>query len=290
MERSLTPQEQAIVETLAYYDTFGKSPLTLVELRRYLFTHHRASATLADLSGTLGVLRQQGIVAHNNGFWCLQERERLFAVREQGAKEAALKWKRFSRIAGFLAYIPFLQAVYVTGSVSIGNAHPKSDIDILIEARPGHLWTVRMLVTVVSHLLGRRRYGNTVQNRLCFNHYAISNAPLGPNRVHRVVSSLAIPVWNSSHPTGHRYALRPRRLLLAARGALEALLGLTRGHRILEQLCYTLQVRKITSNRHERYPEQLGPLTLTTSNLIFYYPRVLLTEQRFKALSTRYTH
>jgi len=79
--------------------------------------------------------------------------------------------KKAQRIANFLSIAPFVRMVGLNGSMTKGTMREDSDIDFLIIAGHGRIWTVRFLVTILTHITGQRRYGNKVAGRICLNRY-----------------------------------------------------------------------------------------------------------------------
>jgi len=61
--------------------------------------------------------------------------------------------------------------VAVTGAVAMKNSKPASDLDFLIALRHEKIWTGRTIVTLLLHLLGKRRYGLKIADRACLNHF-----------------------------------------------------------------------------------------------------------------------
>jgi len=83
-----------------------------------------------------------------------------------------------ARIAGrLLAYVPFLRLAGLNGSVVRGADNDQSDIDFLIIAVPGRLYTARFFSHLLIHLTGWRRYGHRAINRVCLNCYLSSSHP-----------------------------------------------------------------------------------------------------------------
>ncbi len=81
------------------------------------------------------------------------------------------KWRIASRTLRWITWIPFLRMVAVTNTLPMGLAKPESDIDLLIVGAAGRLWLVRLLVTAVTQLLGKRRHGQLITDRLCLSFY-----------------------------------------------------------------------------------------------------------------------
>lgn len=82
---------------------------------------------------------------------------------------------RAKRTARFLAYTPFMRAVLLNGSIVTGSETQESDIDFLIIAKHGRLYTTRFFATALAGLTGYRRHGNKVAGRICLNCYLSDN-------------------------------------------------------------------------------------------------------------------
>jgi len=96
------------------------------------------------------------------------ERELLFQKR----------LKKAQRIATLLSAVPFVRMIGLNGSMTKGTMRPDSDIDFLIIAKHGRIWTARFFVTILTHLTGQRRYGNKIAGRICLNHYLNDISPI----------------------------------------------------------------------------------------------------------------
>ena len=143
--------EQAILETLAYSDVFD-FPLHVEELHRYL----RVRSTLADLQGALA--RGVRSVACCKGFYFLNGREALVPLRmlrEACSRPALLRARHFGRILGRL---PFIRMVALTGSLALLNADETADLDYMLVARQGRVWTARGFALLFGRLTARRGY------------------------------------------------------------------------------------------------------------------------------------
>ena len=66
---------------------------------------------------------------------------------------------------------PFMKMVLVSGSLALGNSKDESDIDLIIVAKKKRIWIVRTFVTLLTSILGVRRYKNKTKNKICLNHY-----------------------------------------------------------------------------------------------------------------------
>jgi len=72
----------------------------------------------------------------------------------------------------------------LNGSLVRGQENAESDIDFLVVARCGRLYTARFFATILTELTGYRRKGNSVAGRICLNCYLPDNdlniAPANP--------------------------------------------------------------------------------------------------------------
>lgn len=280
---NLTRTEDSVVSTLAYYKAMGVEGLTLLEVHKYFLEKDRRNMRLFFVLEALENLKNARLISERNGFWYLPKTENDYSERIKRSKVSLYKWKRMRKIAVFLTYIPYTRVISVTGSVSLSNSRAKSDIDMLVRCRERRIWTTRFLVTSVSYLSRKRRYGSKIKNRLCFNHYLTEKAPtLGPKPLDDVVSAIRIPVWAHDKDTGNEsvFALRPNRFLLYIKDALELFLSVTGIGFALEYALGEMQIKKIKRNPMG-YPEELPRLELSSPNIIFYYPKVKKTESKY---------
>lgn len=85
------------------------------------------------------------------------------------------KWRKFLRLRKFFSYIPFVDFVFVSGSLALGKPHEFSDFDVIVGAKKGRIFTVRMLTICVFSVLGARRgrleSGKEVSDKICLNHF-----------------------------------------------------------------------------------------------------------------------
>jgi hypothetical protein len=51
------------------------------------------------------------------------------------------------------------------------NAERPSDWDLLVVLEKGKIWTGRTLITTAAQLMGKRRYGGKVKDRICLNYF-----------------------------------------------------------------------------------------------------------------------
>ncbi len=105
------------------------------------------------------------------------------------------------KVLGYLLQIaPFVRAVILTGSMTIGSTNESSDIDLLIVTKERRLYLARFFVTLLTTLTGLRRTpkAKNPAGKFCLNYYlAADNLDIRPHtarcaRFHRHI----IRVWD----------------------------------------------------------------------------------------------
>ncbi len=91
--------------------------------------------------------------------------------RLERKKIADQKWNKIKPVFKILQIVPFIKFMMVSGSLAMGNTKKESDIDLIIVAKKGRIWTARTLITLLTSVLGVRRHGNITQDKICLNHY-----------------------------------------------------------------------------------------------------------------------
>lgn len=83
-----------------------------------------------------------------------------------------------AKLAGkILRFAPFIRMAALNGSIVRGGETKESDIDILIIAKDGRLYTCRAFAVLLIHLTGWRRHGNKIAGRICLNCYLNDKSP-----------------------------------------------------------------------------------------------------------------
>lgn len=180
--------EKAIFATIAYYDYFNY-PLTAGEVYCYLMKledsikNDRVAPDqelkfseiieILDNSEKLGKLIEQ-----KNGLYFLRGREGMIKQRIQKKKLMDQKFKKIKWILGAASYFPFVRLIMLSGSMGLGNPLKESDVDLLVVAKHGRIWTARAILTFFALMFGAYRHTGRTKNRLCLNHY-ITDQSLG---------------------------------------------------------------------------------------------------------------
>ena len=89
------------------------------------------------------------------------------------------------KVLGYLLQIaPFVRAVILTGSMTIGSTKESSDIDLLIVTKKRRLYLSRFFVTLLTTITGLRRTPKTKNpaGKFCLNYYlAADNLDIRPH-------------------------------------------------------------------------------------------------------------
>lgn len=130
-----------------------------------------------------------------NGFVCLNdEDQRLIEERGRYVVPTELMLRQARRAAHLVAWVPFLEAVFVCNSVGSETARPESDIDWLVITRPGRIWLVRALLNIVLRVAGLRTYGNHEAGRICLSFF-IDHDQLDLARLRALPEDIHFAYW-----------------------------------------------------------------------------------------------
>lgn len=182
-----------VLATLAYYDVLDY-PLKAEEVFNYLIKVRDGRAPLPDNRDTLydplEVRREldqlvlERIVSFDEGYYFLFDREYLVPLRHKKAKLSARKLARARRIVRWLAWLPYIEAIFASGSLGLGNCDELSDLDVLVITRAGRIWTARLLITGWLSLWSLRRqpHQQAAPDKICLNHYITDRSLTVPFR------------------------------------------------------------------------------------------------------------
>lgn len=175
----MTELYKDIITTITYYDSLNYA-MTSFEVWKYLVSRnvervtHNEEEKKYSLSDVIKELESEEIrknIDQYRGYYFLKGRRELVEKRLENNKIAEIKLKRTKNIVRWLRFVPFVRMIAVTGTLAMKNSAKKSDLDLLVVLKHGHIFTGRTLVTLVVHFLGRRRYGQKITDRICLNFF-----------------------------------------------------------------------------------------------------------------------
>jgi len=160
-------QELAVLRSVTYASLFDY-PLTLAQLRESLVEVEAADATILSCWHHSAWL--QSAIEHREGLFFTIGRADMISTR---AKREALSrdlLHRDRRMFRFVAGMPFVRMVALSGSLAHLNAEPSADIDLFIITKSDRVWCVTVAALLIAKVMGWR-------GRLCLN-YVISERQL----------------------------------------------------------------------------------------------------------------
>lgn len=192
MDLSLTTLQQDIVRALAYFDVFSY-PLTKEQVYTFL---PRNSVSIQQLENDLKDLVRASLLKENTGYYFFADRSAtITATRHEDEDRAATMLKRAFWISLFLKQIPFVRAVFITGSLSKNVAGPSSDVDFMIVTAPNRLWISKMILTGIRRIF----FFNTIKYS-CFNLFVTEKGFSFPEK--NVFNAIEIAttqaIWNDA--------------------------------------------------------------------------------------------
>src|SRR5205823_1455468 len=111
------------------------------------------------------------IVAQDREFFSLRGREGVFETRRARTNASKTVWQRAKFYSRWLARLPFVRMVAITGALAVDNIAARPDIDLLVVTTEGRVWIARRLI------IGLVRLARLLGDDLCPN-YIISETNL----------------------------------------------------------------------------------------------------------------
>ena len=153
-----------VLKTLLYFDVF-KYPLNIEEIS--LYSHY----SLLEVQQILDIFTERNIVFYKDGFYSILNNTALISRRLEGNNRAKNILKKARFISRFISQFPFVEAVFLSGSISKGYFGTKDDIDYFVVTTPGRMWVSRTLLIAFKKifLLNSKKY-------FCLNYFISSNS------------------------------------------------------------------------------------------------------------------
>lgn len=141
---SLSSLEQAILSALAYSDVFDH-PLTLEELHKFLMV----PATQAEIVDCISGMDK---VISKNSYYFLPHRDEIVDIRRARELNSIRAFRRARFYGRILGRLPFIRMVALTGSLAMLNLSKNRDMDYMLVARVGRVWTARAFALLIGRL------------------------------------------------------------------------------------------------------------------------------------------
>ena len=167
MNHTLTQLQQDVLRTFAYFDVFSY-PLSTHQVYAFL---PRNSVTLRNMEETLQCLEKFGFLKSERGYYFFPDQTpEIVKSRLENEQRAMTMLKKARLVSLFLKQIPFVRAIFITGSLSKNIASHSSDVDFMIVTAPNRLWIPKMILTAVRRIF----LFNTIKY-FCFNLFVTEN-------------------------------------------------------------------------------------------------------------------
>ena len=139
----------AILRMVHYFDIFHH-PLTRAELTRLV-----APGQPDRVEQSCALLAQQAAVSLE-GPWCAAPgRGYTIARRKARSIQAERIWPKARAAAAVLGRLPFVEGLFVTGSLSKNSLSADGDVDFLVLVSPGRVWTLKAALQLLRRPLPR---------------------------------------------------------------------------------------------------------------------------------------
>lgn len=151
----MTPTEEAVLRTLLYADVFN-FPMTLSEIHHFLIADYPIPRD--QIAHALEHSeRLRAAILCIDGFYCCAGREAIIGTRHTREQASEQLWAQAMRYGLWLARLPFVRMVALTGALAMRNAaSPYDDLDYVLVTAPGRVWIARGFAVLLVKLVKRR--------------------------------------------------------------------------------------------------------------------------------------
>ncbi|MBU1089829.1 hypothetical protein KKF38_03485 [Patescibacteria group bacterium] len=166
MKKSLA---ESAWQTVCWFDIFGQT-VNVEEIHRFLF------GTKACVKDVEKVLEKDPRIGKSFGFYFPRGRNALVLKRCAHHHRAEKLWREALRHRFIFRFTPFLKLAAVGNTLAMGWPEKNSDIDLLIIAKKGRLFTTRFFLTFFAQIFGMRRSGRKITGRFCLSFFLAENS------------------------------------------------------------------------------------------------------------------
>ena len=188
-----------ILLTLAYTDQFS-FPLTRDEIwQRLIFLDGKKATpkvTQQDFDLALQKLLAQKKIIQKKEWLALFGHQKNFVLRAHRASVAEKKWQEVKEFVATVTFLPWIQAIFVTGSLAMNNTDQEDDLDFMVITKKQRLWVTRVFVLIIASIKGKRRSWQEKKHQgwclnlwLDENHLAVPKKDRGLYRAYEVVQA-----------------------------------------------------------------------------------------------------
>lgn len=154
--------KEDVLKVLQYYNYFSY-PLTAEEVH-YNFPVSETQENIAQALNQL--VAEEAVFRFDNLYSLVNQPERI-ERRRRGNAVAGEKIKTAKQVGRFIGLFPFVNTVFISGSLSKNYADEKTDMDFFICTQPQRLWIARSILHAfkkLTFLVGK-------QHHFCMNYF-----------------------------------------------------------------------------------------------------------------------
>lgn len=173
-----TSLELAILRTAGWFFLF-EQPLTAFELWKWMLQPDRRY-TLGEIVGALeqsAWLKDR--LVYEDGWIALAKADLSAWISERQCRRqlADRKFRRLRRAARWFSRLRSVEAVFACNSLAWEHTRDNSDVDLVVVASPGAVWSTRLSLVAPAAMVGARpSAGRTQQDPLCFSCFVSTDA------------------------------------------------------------------------------------------------------------------
>lgn len=157
--------KESIIKTLAFFSLY-KRPLKREELDKFLWKNEADSKTLEKALSSMPTVRKQ-----ENDMYLLGAESEYMDAYKKNQQRSHKYWEKVAKYKKYMEMVPFIKGVAVCNTLAFSAVKQGSDIDLFIITKKGRLWTSRLLMTILLHILGVRRHGSKIAERFCLSFF-----------------------------------------------------------------------------------------------------------------------
>jgi len=150
------PLTRPVYQTICYFDIFNY-PLKSEEIQKFCTEKIDGGELLSALSELI----EKNKISRSGGYYFLSGSNlQNITDRIDNEVRLAAKLSTIKKYAGLINKFPFVEATFISGSVSKGVLDKGGDVDYFIIAKPGRVWLCRTLLIAFKKivLLNSRKY------------------------------------------------------------------------------------------------------------------------------------
>ena len=159
-------QELAVLRSVIYASLFDY-PLTLAQLESSLIGVRADAAAIESWCRESDLL--QAAIEQRDGLYFPAGRSDLVRTRSRREALSRQLLDRDRRILSFVAGMPFVRMVALSGSLAHLNAEGSADLDLFVITAPHRVWSITVAALALSKVLGWRKH-------VCMNYVVSENA------------------------------------------------------------------------------------------------------------------